>query len=115
MVSVKIQSDKILQDIERNLYKAGLFLEGEVKKIVAIDTGALEESIKTFPVEHVGEHLKVSVGSDSIFYAGYVEFGVGKDYNYHRNGTVVHRGDGQHYLERSIDEHMNEIINIIKE
>jgi len=115
MVNLNGQKNVILKNLSDKLYKAGLYLEGEVKKIVAIDTGLLHDSISTSPVMNYPKGLYVEVGTEDIDYAKYVEYGVGKTYNYHRGGSVVYTGDGQHYLERAKNDNMDEIINILKQ
>ena len=114
MASLQLQKIKIINNLKNKLYKAGLVLEGKTKQIVAIDTGNLENNIKTFPVKNLGNVLRVEVGTDNVSYAGYVEYGVGLVYNYHRNGEVVYTGDGQHYLQRAYNDSIEEIINIVK-
>jgi len=113
MVNLEGQSSRIKDNLARKLYKAGLYLEGEVKKIVAIDTGLLHDSIDTSPVMRYENGMYVEIGTEYVDYAKYVEYGVGKIYNYHRGGSVVYTGDGQHYLERAKNDSIEEIINIL--
>lgn len=101
-----------------NLRRAGLVLEGEMHNLVAIDTGALDKSIQTFPQEVLPGQLIQPVGSEGISYAGFVNDGVGEVYNYHRrNGAsrpIVYTGDGQRWAQRSVSNKRDSMFNILR-
>lgn len=97
-----------------NMQKAGLLLEKEMHRIVAIDTGALDQSISTSAVGFGTEGVFVDVGSENIEYAQKVEYGEGRQYNYHRYGVIVFSGVGQHWLARSLSNVKSDILSILK-
>lgn len=71
--NVNKYSVNFFKNLEKGLFKAGLFYEGEVKKRTPVDTGRLKSSIDTRPKGL----LKVSVGTD-VEYAPFVEFGTSR-------------------------------------
>ena len=113
------QFNEYLGKLEGRLLKGGYLLENEMKDTVAIDTGKLRDDINTSKVSRNGTQLKVSVGTDDIDYAKYVEYG-SKDMimNYHRRSggsrPVVWVGVGMQYMERSLDKVKQKIINLLK-
>lgn len=109
------------RSLAAKMLEAGLILEGEMHNIVAIKSGDLNTSIRTDRVEDHGSYLSVDVGSFGIFYAGFVEFGIGRVFNYHRPPPpgkyrpVVWTGVGQHWAERSVEAKFDAIISKLKE
>jgi hypothetical protein len=106
-MSLTQQAANFKNSLAKKLKEAAFLVEGEMHRIVAVDTGALDKSIKTDDVVDRGNLLSVDVGSEGIFYAIYVDQGVGgKVYNYHkRSGAgrqVIYSGVGQHWVERSL-------------
>jgi hypothetical protein len=107
--------------LAQKMLEAGFILEGEMHNIVAIKTGDLDRSITTDRVEDHGSFFSVDVGSFGIFYAGIVEFGVGRVYNYHRppppgkRRPVVWTGIGQHWAERSLQNKIPDILAKLRE
>lgn len=101
------QGENFKRSIARKLKEAGFLVESEMHNIVAIDTGRLNDSIKTDEVVDRGDILSVDVGSEGVHYAVYVDQGVGGEvYNYHRRSggsrPVVYTGIGQRWIERSL-------------
>ncbi|MES2395078.1 MAG: hypothetical protein V4549_03705, partial [Bacteroidota bacterium] len=89
--------------------------EGEMHQLVAIKTGLLDSSIATDEVVDRGDLFSIDVGSQGVFYAPFVELGIGRIFNYHRRGRVVWVGNGQHFIERSLENKMADISAKIKE
>jgi len=56
--------------------KAALMVQGQAKMIVAVDTGALSQSITVDPAKQIGKKVEARVYTDKE-YAPYVEFGTG--------------------------------------
>ena len=106
-LSLEQQVTRFKFSLAHKLREAAFLVEAEMHKLVAVDTGALDKSIKTDNVVDRGNLLSVDVGSEGIFYGVYVDQGVkGKSYNYHkRSGAsrpVIFSGVGQHWVERSL-------------
>jgi len=97
------QLTKLLNAVSGALTEAATMIEIEMHDIVAIDTGALDESIAIDPISTTGDTISIKVGSSGIDYAGDVEFGDGEYYNYHRYGEIVYSGVGQFWAKRSVD------------
>lgn len=119
MPSFNSQFQKYMLRLGRNLTKGGYVLEGEMKNIVAIDTGDLKKDIDTSPLSVTGSILKVSVGTEKIDYAPDVEDGKdGQIFQYHRregaNRTVIWVGVGMQYMKRSVEKTKNNIFNLLK-
>lgn len=121
-MTLRKQFEGYKKNLAKKLLEAGLILEGEMHRIVAIKTGDLDSSITTKDVKDNGNFLSVDVGSFGIFYAGFVELGVlGQTFNYHRppppgkNRQIVWTGIGQHWAERSIEAKKAEILSKIRE
>lgn len=121
-MTLRNQFEGYKKRLAEKLLQAGLILEGEMHRIVAIDTGALDKSITTDKVQESGNVFSVDVGSfGGIFYAPIVEFGLGRVFNYHRppppgkRRPVVYSGVGQHWLERSIENKKEEIVSKLAE
>jgi len=113
------QFEKIKNKLKKNLVKGGYVLNNEMKNIVAIDTGHLMSEIKTFPLEENGNILKVSVGTENVSYAKYIEGKAGKTIKqYHRRSgasrPVVWVGVGMQYMARSLENKKEEIKSLIK-
>lgn len=100
--------------IAQRVLESGLLLEGRMHQLVAIKTGTLDESIFTDRVKESGSIFSIEVGTEGVFYAGFVEFGVSRIYNYHRDGAVVWTGIGQHFTSRSIEDTRGEILGILR-
>ncbi len=113
------QYRRFRRSLMQKLAEAAFILEGEMHRIVAIDTGDLNRSIMSGNVIDRGNLFSVDVGTEGIFYADYVELGVGAVYNYHRreggNRPVVWVGNGQHFIERSLQAKYGEIMAKIRE
>lgn len=102
------------KNLKRNLLKAGLVNEKEQHRLVAIDTGRLDESISTGKAqEPLPGVFDIDVGSRGVNYAKFVEFGSGGVKNYHRNGLIVFTGIGMQYAERSIANTSVRIVEIL--
>ncbi len=103
--------------ISDNMKQAGVLVELEAKSIVAIDTGDLQSSIQTFPVERKNEIFSVEIGTKTIEYAEIIELGRGFPVNYHRNQSVIFTdsGDGLQFMTRATEKLTNsgDIINTI--
>lgn len=78
-------------------------VEESMHNIVAIDTGTLDESIKTFQSTTKVSVTSVQVGSEGIDYAPYVDKLKNETKNYHRHKQVVHTGKGQNFLKRAVE------------
>lgn len=116
---LKNQLASYLRNLGKNLVKSGFILEGEIKKTVAIDTKALHNDIRTGSLQVNGPILKISVGSENIEYAKYVENGTrGRIAEYHRregnSRPVVWVGVGMQYMERSVDSVGQQIVNTLQ-
>lgn len=99
--------------------KAGLVLKDQMIMTVAQKTRRLEQSIKKNPVTVQGNAIEVTVGSEGVPYAIFVEKGVkGRVYQYHRleggGRKVVFVGVGMQWAKRALDEKIGEIVSIIK-
>lgn len=106
-MSLSQQAEKFKMSLSQKLKEAAFLVEGEMHRIVAVDTGALDESIKTDDVIDRGNLLSVDVGSEGVPYAVFVDQGVrGEVFNYHKRAgasrPVIFTGFGQHWLERSL-------------
>jgi len=101
--------------IARNLFKAGLLVEMTAKNIVAIDTGELQQSIKTDPAIRDGDQIIVKVGSEGVDHAVGVEQGFGRVVRWHRDGRVVFVGDGMQYMERSAEIEKGNILKLVRQ
>lgn len=113
-LSVKLNSIK--SNLAKKLLKAGLIVEGEAHRLVAIKTGKLDSSIKTGNVEDGGSVLSISVeaGGGDAPYAKFVEFPTKKGIkNYHRRGKIVYTGNGQFFLRRALNSKKQEVIKTL--
>ena len=100
--------------LEQKLYKAGKVVENRMHELVARKTGELDESIKTDTPIVTQNEIEVKIGSEGVRYAIFVELGVlGREYNYHRDGSVVYTGVGQRWAERALLESIPEINRIL--
>ena len=116
-----VQIRKLEGDISKKLLEAGRAVEGEMHNLVAIDTGTLNESIKTGNVERIGDIFSVEVGSEGVEYAKWVE-NSSTVKNYHRGRKpkgkdtrqIVYTGAGQKWAERSLKNKASEILDILK-
>ena len=93
-------------------------VELRAKQKVSIDTGNLQDSITTFPVQSEGLNVFVAeVGTKNVPYAGFIEKGRGKSVNYYRGPRrsggspnagrqiiATDNGDGLKYLQNSAEE-----------
>lgn len=61
---------------ERGVYRAGLLVEGDAKRLCPVDTGRLRSSITT-EIKYGRNNPIASVGTN-VEYAPYVEFGTGE-------------------------------------
>ena len=113
-MTLEEQYYRFKNNLVTNIKNAGLLLEKEMHRIVAIDTGALDQSISTSSVRYSTEGVYVDVGSENIEYAKKVEYGEGRPYNYHRYGVIVYSGVGQHWLTRSLENMKSGILSILK-
>ena len=95
------------------LERAGRVFENELHKIVAIDTGRLNQSIKTDSVRISGDKFSVEIGSFGVPYAGFVDK-ANTIKNYHRRKKVVYTGAGQEYIGRAFEEKREEMNSILK-
>ena len=74
----------LIEELENNTYKAGLHLEGAIKKLTPVKTWNLQSSIVTTAPDWVGTKIVVEVGTN-LDYAPYVEFWIkSQKYNYHK-------------------------------
>ena len=113
-MSLIVQLEKINRRKINALKKSGRVVEGEMHKLVARKTGALDKSIETKPVEKTATGYQVRVGTN-LNYAKFVERGVkGRKYNYSRDGKVVYSGVGQKFAKRALKNKKDEVINILK-
>jgi len=113
-MSIATQMRNIIERKKNALRTVGIMLEREAKENVAVKTGELEESIRFSGVTETLTTLKATVVSEA-FYSKYVEYGVqNKEYLYRRNGTVIFRGVGLHYLNKTLEQNRETIINIIR-
>lgn len=71
----------------KGVRRAGLLVEGDAKRLVAVDTGRLRGSINT-AVEETSNGAIAGVGTN-VFYAPYVEYGTGQ----RGDSSVDHRLD----------------------
>jgi hypothetical protein len=107
---------RIRQNAKANLLTASIILETEMHQTVAMDTGALNRSIRTEGVFDKGNTLAAEVGSFGVPYAVYVEKGNGRGVaNYQRNGSIVYTGSGMQWAQRSLEKSKPQIMNILKQ
>lgn len=113
------QLRRFKESLKIKLQQAGHILEGEYHNIVAIDTGKLDQSITTDNVVDRGNIFSVDVGSQGVFYAIFVDQGIGRIFNYHRRAgasrPVVWVGNGMQYMERGLQNKLGEISSKIRE
>lgn len=85
----QLQDSKIQVQIalEQGIYKAGLLVEGDAKRLCPVDTGRLRSSIATTK-GYDGDNCVATVGTN-VEYAPYVEFGTGQ----RGDPSVEHRQD----------------------
>lgn len=119
MATLQQQFANYKSRLKQKLVEGAVELENEMHRIVAIDTGALNESITTGPVKDLGNALQVDVGSEGIFYAIFVEKGVkNRVARYHRrqggSRNVVWVGVGQQWAERSLQAKASIIVNKLR-
>lgn len=116
MITLEEQRVRYLFNLARNLYKGGLAVEGRMHEIVAVKTGTLDADISTDQPIIRKYVISVDIGnSGKLGYAPIVEAGVkNKTFNYHRNGTVVYSGAGQHYQARALEDTKDDVMNILK-
>jgi len=83
-------------------------------KLVAKDTGKLDEAITTDSLIQRNSLFTIDVGPDPIGYERFVEMGVkGRTYQYKRDGKVVYVGVGQHFMARALENTYSKIFNIL--
>jgi len=112
MTNLEKKYQKTLSKVRGIIEKAGRVFEGELHKIVAIDTGRLNQSIKTGSPKVKRNKISVKVGSFGVFYAKFVD--KSKDVkNYHRRKKVVYTGAGQKFIARAFETKKEKIYSII--
>lgn len=119
-MSLKEQVARFKASLGKKLLIAGLGVEAKMHELVAVDTGALDKSIKTDDVIDRGRFLSLDVGSEGVFYAVYVDQGVQrKVFNYHkRSGAsrpVIYTGVGQRWVSRSLEAQREKIAATLRE
>lgn len=96
------------RNLKKKVQEAGWILEGEYHRIIAIDTGKLDLAIQTDSAVDRGAVISVDVGSEGVFYAVFVDQGIGQVFNYHqppppgKDRKVIWTGNGLHYMERGL-------------
>ena len=73
--------------LDQGIYKAGLLVEGDAKRLCPVDTDRLRSSIKTTR-GYDGDNCVATIGTN-VEYAPYVEFGTGQ----RGDPAVSHRQD----------------------
>ena len=111
-MNLEAQYQRTLSRVRGKLDRAGRVFESELHQIVAIDTGKLNQSIRTDTPKVEGNTVSVEVGSFGVDYAQYVDKSK-KVKNYHRRKKVVYTGPGQEFLERAFQKKKEEIYSII--
>ena len=106
--------EKRQKRIDGNLMEAGSIWIGEAKRLVAIDTGTLDKSLRVGAITKRQGETAIELGSYGVEYARWVELGNGKNNNYHRNKTIVYAGNGQHFLRRAKENKRGEILTTLK-
>jgi len=120
IMSLKEQVARFKASLGKKLLIAGLGVEAKMHELVAVDTGALDKSIKTDDVIDRGRFLSLDIGSEGVHYAVYVDQGVKKKvFNYHkRSGAsrpIIYTGFGQRWVSRSLEAQKEKIAATLRE
>jgi len=108
----KERVEKEILKLKEKMYKVGTIVEDEMHRIVAIDTGKLDDSIITNAPEINNNTVSVEIGSENVEYAKYVNKSITKK-NYHRHGNIVYTGKGQDFLKRALKNKKDEILSMM--
>jgi len=113
-MSFETMHKRRMAEIKSNLVEAAGVWIAEARKLVAIDTGVLLNSLKTGGITSKNGRMSIELGSYGVRYAKWVELGNSKYNVYHRNKKVVYSGDGQFFLDRAKENKLENIISILK-
>ena len=115
-MSLTTQFQRKKQRMKLALLKGGLSLESEMRNLIAIKSGELEDSLTTDEVEERSKNvLSIDVGNEGVPYAKFVDLGVlGKTFTYRRTGKIVFSGIGQRYQGRALENTRDDILNLLR-
>jgi len=103
------------QKLAATLLRSAVEVEAEAKKLVAIDTGKLLNSIGVGALEIHKNSIAVPIFSRGVSYAKFVERGAGgREKNYHRFDRIVFTGNGQKFLSRAVKNKSEKISQNLK-
>lgn len=110
---LKDAESRILASVVRGVDKAVELLKKEIDDRTPEDTGRLVRSNRQVKAVVSGQSVIGKVENDTP-YAAYVEYGVGRAYNYHKpKGTVMLRGIGARMFSRAYDANKKKIVDTI--
>lgn len=74
----KKATERTPQEVMTNMGKVGSQMMFYSQQIVPVDTGLLRSSLDVHYLAMEGDKVRMDIGSQGVYYAGYVEFGTVK-------------------------------------
>jgi hypothetical protein len=106
---------RLTEALKDGVNRATETLKKEIDRLTPEDTGRLLANNKTKQAVSQGDKVTGAVVNDTE-YAGYVEYGVGRKFNYHKpKGSVAYRGIGARMFTRAFDANRKKLSEIIAE